>query len=187
MSVLHHLEHRVAAFMSPLFVNGHAVPRPLNTPADIRLFLSEIAQVQKNLRLLKTEVNNEKRIVSQSYSDQMAHVSSHPIQGLLEGKKHAIHHSAQDRQHLHHNKNAALIPYQNAIAHLDHHIAILDNLKVQMQQVKQQAQQQAQRQAQFQAQMKRASSGPVFPFTCQFCGFQFQAPGGLVICPRCGR
>lgn len=187
MSVLHHLEHRVAAIMSPVVVNGHTVPRPLNTPADIRLYLSEIAQVQKNLRLLKTEVNNESKIVSQSYSDQMGHVSSHPIEGMLAGKKHAIHHSAQDRQRLHHNKNAALVPYHNALAHIDHHLAILDNLKLQMQQVKQQAQQQAQRQTQFQAQMRRASSRPVFPYTCRFCGFQFQAPGGLVICPQCGR
>ena len=90
--------------MNPIIVPGQVVPRTLNTAADIRQYMSEITQVEKALRMLKTEVNTESRVVSQSYADQAAHVSSHPVEGFLVGKKHAIHHSAQDRTHLHHNK-----------------------------------------------------------------------------------
>lgn len=176
MSILHTLPQQIAGIMSPITVNGQVVAPPLNTPADVKNFLARITQVEKNLRLLKTEINDEMRLVSEQYTERSAHVHHNPVVGGVFGREEMKHLSAHEREHIHHQQVQALEPYHQAIMHLDQRIAILDNLKFQVNSAAQQTN----------FQPGPPPPPPVYTHTCHFCGYQFGGPNWPVPCPKCG-
>lgn len=133
MSVLATFQSRLAATLNPIYdPGGQLRPRPMYTPADVRLYISEMTQVQQQLRLLKSEVSNESKQVAAQFTHLSAQVKPNVGTAMLFGQRAGQHSAVVRREHIHQQKLATLAPYQQATMQIDQTIQRLEEVKLSM-------------------------------------------------------
>jgi hypothetical protein len=110
VNVLSWVEQRIASIVAPVYQNGQLIPRHLVGMAEVRLYSSELTQIQKKLRALKSELSGQMKVARLQYSNARMSVS-HPFLAVFGGKKRAGHLSAMERQDLREQEHNALAPY----------------------------------------------------------------------------
>jgi hypothetical protein len=125
---------RADQIVSPVFQNGAFVFPDVNTAAEAKQLVAQMVQMQKVLRLLKTEVTNQMKSIRASHAHRRANTQPSGMFGLFFGKGRAKHVSASvknaDRQAELHQ----LEPYVQGLAHIDRLLVNLDGAKVQINQ-----------------------------------------------------
>jgi hypothetical protein len=127
--LLQEVEGRVQAIVWPVYRNGQVVERTLHGLPEIRQAVSEITQMQKQLKLLKSEINAEMKEIKLSFAQRKTNVQANPFVGILIGKKNAGHMASMHRQQLRQAEYNAVSPYQNAAMSIDRFILLLDQMK----------------------------------------------------------
>lgn len=130
------LADRINAIIAPV-IDEHTdkvIDRTLEDDRAVKLYVAELTMIQKQLRALKADINLMRKEVRANFTQRLAHVSTHPIVGLLAGKKTAAHVSMHDKARLKQQQDDATRPYDNAIRFIDHYILTFDQVKLRIQQ-----------------------------------------------------
>jgi hypothetical protein len=130
------LADRINAIIAPVIDSrtDKVIDRPLEDDRAVKLFVAELTMIQKQLRALKADINLMRKEVRAGFTQKLAHVSTHPIVGLLAGKKQAAHVSMHDKARLKKQQDDAIRPYNNAIHFIDQYILMFDQVKLRIQQ-----------------------------------------------------
>jgi hypothetical protein len=97
--------------------------------------LKKLRLKQKELRLLKTEINTTMKSIRYSYSTQKAQVDSKVVK-LFFGKKAAGSSNAQKKAYLRDQQNKTLAPYEALKTYIDQTLISLEKLKIQLEQLR---------------------------------------------------
>lgn len=110
-------------------------PYDEENPTEITLLQKKLRHMQKQLRMLKTEVNNDMKVIRANYSAQKEKVSGGGFfTSLIAGKKAAGRIRQSQREAIRRSQANDLTPYQNVKSTIDTLLLELDRIKLELEQ-----------------------------------------------------
>lgn len=114
---------------------GDTIHLQWNSIPQARLHKSQIAQVQKQLRLIKKDIGLEKKAINASYTTEKTRVGKGFGAGLaagLFGKKNTGKVNASMRDNIRRQQLQAIAPYEAVNRMIDNLLLQLDQVKIQI-------------------------------------------------------
>lgn len=110
---------------------GKAVQRQFSWDGvdEAKVVLAQVRQMQKRLRLIKTEVNAEMKAIRTAYSNQISSVSPGLGATVLLGKGGAKSMAASEKRSIRSRRDARLRPYGEVKRFIDEALVELDRVK----------------------------------------------------------
>ncbi|GAB4574183.1 MAG: hypothetical protein Kow0077_19450 [Anaerolineae bacterium] len=101
--------------------------------AEAKLIKKRLTQMQRELRAIKSAINNEMKLIRAEYNSKIANVSSSMgsvVGSLIFGRKASGRFNAMEKQALREERDRVLAPYQDTKNTIDRIIIQLDSGKV---------------------------------------------------------